>query len=161
MLMAYASDMAAEAYAEKRQERDCRASIEEAHTQVTSARSTTTPSHVYDAGLNAGFRSECLIKLGVADAAVQAAAECVELFEPQFVLSRGFAEIGLGKAYCLVGETDEAARIISRTADLAVSYGSTRLAGEVRDARAAVACVAPGSASLRELDGKLTAHGLV
>ncbi|MFE9575333.1 hypothetical protein ACFYO1_03020 [Nocardia sp. NPDC006044] len=43
----------------------------------------------------------------------------------------------------------------------AISYGSTRLASEVVDARTAVARVAPGSMSLRELDSKLTEHGLV
>ncbi|WP_405159810.1 helix-turn-helix domain-containing protein [Nocardia sp. NBC_01499] len=161
MLMAYSTDMAAEAYTRQGERRLCLSAIEDAHNLVTSTRYSPTPSHVYDAALNAGFRSECLIKLGVAEAAVPAAAECVELFDPAFVLSRGFAEIGLGQAYCLIGETDEAARIISRTADLAIGYGSTRLASEVVDARAAVARVAPGSMSLRELDGKLTEHGLI
>ncbi|MGK8555242.1 hypothetical protein [Nocardia gipuzkoensis] len=85
----------------------------------------------------------------------------MERIDPAFALSRGFADVGLGTALCLIGEADEATRIIARTADTAVTHGSARLASEVRVARDTISRTAPGSASLCELDTKLAAHRLV
>jgi hypothetical protein len=60
------------------------------------------------------------------------------MIDPAYALSRGFADVGLGTALCLTGEADEAASIVGRTADVAVGYGSSRLAGEVVSARNAI-----------------------
>ncbi|WP_067475445.1 helix-turn-helix domain-containing protein [Nocardia amamiensis] len=159
-LLAYARDMAAEAHAELRQAHECRTALDEAREIIERAAYTHLPTYVYDPALNAGFAAECLIKLGVGNHAVTAANRCVELIDPAFALSRGFADVGLGTALCLIGEADEAARIIARTADTALTHGSARLTSEVRAARDTISHTAPGSASLRELDTKLTAHGL-
>ncbi|MEV0297161.1 helix-turn-helix transcriptional regulator [Nocardia sp. NPDC050710] len=159
-LLAYARDMAAEAHAELGQARECRTALDEAREIIDTAAGTQLPTYVYDPALHAGFAAECLIKLGVGEQAVAAATRCVQLIDPAFALSRGFADIGQGIALCLVGEVDEAVHIIVRSADTAVTYGSARLAGEVRDARDTIGRTAPGSASLRELDTELAAHGL-
>ncbi|MEV6325474.1 hypothetical protein AB0M45_30515 [Nocardia sp. NPDC051787] len=157
-LLAYARDMAAEAHAELDQVRECRTALDEAREIIETAASTHLPTYVYDAALNAGFAAECLIKLGIGDQAVAAAKGCVERIDPAFALSRGFADVGPGTALCLVGEADEAARIIARTA---ATHGSARLASEVRAARDTISHTAPGSARLRELDTKLAANSLV
>jgi hypothetical protein len=156
-LLAYARDMAAEAHAELGQTRECRTALDEAREIVDAAAATHLPSYVCDPALNAGFAAECLTKLGIGDEAVTAATRCVDLINPAFALSRGFADVGLGTALCLTGEVDKAAR----TSDTAVTHGSPRLASEVRGARDTIRNSAPGSASLRELDTKLAAHGLV
>lgn len=160
-LAAYARDMAAEAHAELGQARECRTALDQAREIIEAAAGTHLPSYVYDPGLNAGFAAECLIKLGLGDEAVTAATRCVNLIDPAFALSRGFADVGYGGSLCLIGEVDEAARIIARSADTAAAYGSARLAVEVRGARDTLGQAAPGSASLRDLDIKLAAHGLV
>lgn len=160
-LLAYSADMAAEAHAELGQVNQCRTALDEARTIIEDAAATHLPSYVYDRGLNAGFAAECLTKLGLGDQAVIAAHRCVDLIDPAYALSRGFADVGLGTALCLTGDADEAAAIITRTAATAASYGSARLADEVREARDTLQHAAPGCAEIRELDDALVAYGLV
>lgn len=85
----------------------------------------------------------------------------MDLIDPTFALSRGFGDVGLGTTLCLTGDADEAAAIIARTADTAASYGSARLAGEVRSARDTLHRTAPDSTAARTLDTALAAHGLM
>ncbi|WP_433717403.1 helix-turn-helix domain-containing protein (plasmid) [Nocardia sp. CA-084685] len=160
-LAAYSADMAAEAHAELGQADQCRAALDQAREIIENAAAAThLPSYVYDPGLNAGFAAECLTKLGLGDQAVTAAHRCVDLFDPAYALSRGFADVGLGTALCLTGEVDEAVTIIARTADTAANYGSARLAGEVVTARNTLHHTAPDSAAVRTLDAALAARGL-
>lgn len=124
-----------------------------------NAAATDLPSYVYDPGLNAGFAADCYTKLGLGSQAVTAAHRCLDLIDPAFALSRGFGDVGLGTALCLTGDADEAAAIIARTADTAASYGSARLAGEVRCARDTLHRTAPDCTAARTLDTALAAHG--
>jgi hypothetical protein len=160
-LAAYAKDMAAEAHAELGQARECRTALEQARDIIDNATvGIHLPTYVYDPALNAGFAAECLTTLGIGDQAVAEARRCVDLFDPAYTLSRGFADIGLGAALCLTGETDHAAHIIARTAETAATHGSARLAGEVRTARNTLHTTTGDSTLVRELDSKLAAAGL-
>ncbi|WP_280462738.1 helix-turn-helix domain-containing protein [Nocardia carnea] len=151
LLAAYALDMAAEAHAERGENRECLNALDEADDLV-SASTETVPTYVFDPAIHAGFRSECLVKLGAGQPAVTAARACVELIDPAYALSRGFADIGLAAALCHAGEIEESAGLVAATSATASTYGSARLAAEVQQAREALTAAAPGSAVVRELE---------
>ncbi|WP_174189872.1 helix-turn-helix domain-containing protein [Nocardia barduliensis] len=158
LLTAYALDMAAEAHAERGDARQCRSALDEANDLIDSAEATL-PAYVFDPAIHHGFRSECLVKLGDRQPAVTAARQCVDLIDPAYALSRGFADIGLAAALCQAGEIEESARITRVTSAVATAYGSPRLATEVQTTRLALKTVAPDAPVVRELDEYLAATG--
>ncbi|MEV0759597.1 helix-turn-helix transcriptional regulator [Nocardia sp. NPDC050435] len=158
-LIAYASDMSAEAYAARSDERRCRTALDFAEEVISSGAESPTPDHTYGPGLSAGFRAECLLTLGLPQVATPAAIACVEQFEVDTV-SRGFAEVGLANALTLGGEVDEAARLLGHGADLALAFGSPRLAMEVCESHERLTVSAPDASTVRQLGAKLIHHGL-
>ncbi|MDE1674770.1 helix-turn-helix domain-containing protein [Nocardia gipuzkoensis] len=158
LLTAYALDMAAEAHAERGDARQCRSALDEASDLIDSAEATL-PAYVFDPAIHHGFRSECLVKLGDRQPAVTAARQCVDLIDPAYALSRGFADIGLAAALCQAGEIEDSARITRATSTVATAYGSPRLATEVQTTRLALKTVAPDAPVVRELDEYLAATG--
>ncbi|MBF6081206.1 helix-turn-helix transcriptional regulator [Nocardia cyriacigeorgica] len=154
LLAAYALDMAAEAHAERGDARETRSALAEADDLVQTAE-TGVPTWVFDRAIHAGFASECLVKLGDRQPAVDAARDCVDLIDPAYALSRGFADIGLAAALCHAGDIDEAAALTCSTSTVATAYGSPRLAAEVQATHTALRAAAPNSAAVRELDAVL------
>ncbi|MFC8529400.1 helix-turn-helix domain-containing protein [Nocardia sp. NPDC057227] len=151
LLTAYALDMAAEAHAERGEARECRSALDEADDLIGSAE-PTLPTYVFDAAIHYGFRSECLVGLGDRRPAVTAVRRCVELIDPAYALSRGFADIGLAAALAHSGEIEESARITRATSAVATAYGSPRLASEVKGTRRTLAAVAPDATAVRDLE---------
>ncbi|WP_157762791.1 hypothetical protein [Nocardia yamanashiensis] len=160
LLLAYARDMAAEAHAQRGETRECLAALDESATLIAARPEPTLPTYVYDAGLSAGFRAEALTILGDADRALDAARHCVDLLDPAFGLSHGFARVGHGAALRLAGEIDEAATVLTRAAHDAVAYGSPRLHGEVVAELDCLITAAPSAASVRRLEMELSDCGL-
>ncbi|MCP2315661.1 Helix-turn-helix domain-containing protein [Nocardia amikacinitolerans] len=154
LLAAYALDMAAEAHAERGETRECRSALAEADDLIAHA-DATLPTYVFDPAIHAGFSSECLVKLGDKQPAVDAARRCVDLIDPSYALSRGFADIGLAASLCQAGHIEESAAITGATSTIATAYGSARLATEVQATRDALHAAAPTSPAVRELDAQL------
>jgi hypothetical protein len=148
--------MAAEAHAERCDTRQCRNALDEANDLIDSAEEAL-PTYVFDPAIHHGFRSECLVKLGDRQPVVTAARQCVDLIDPAYALSRGFADIGLAAALCQAEEFEESAHITRATSSIATAYGSPRLATEVQTTRNALETVAPGAPAVRELDEYLAA----
>ncbi|MBF6289984.1 hypothetical protein IU457_27960 [Nocardia cyriacigeorgica] len=151
LLTAYALDMAAEAHAERGEARECRTVLDEAD-ELVAASTESVPTYVFDPAIHAGFRSECLVKIGATSDAVAAARRCVDLIDPGYALSRGFADIGLASALYHAGEIEESAALVAATSTVARTYGSIRLEAEVQHTRKALSTAAPGSPTVRELD---------
>lgn len=154
LLAAYALDMAAEAHAERGDARECRTALDEAD-ELVAASTASVPTYVFDPAIHAGLRSECLVKLGATGPAVAAARRCVDLIDPAYALSRGFADIGLAAALRQAGEIEESATLVAATSTTASTYGSARLAGEVHQTRTALSATAPGSPAVRDLEPDL------
>ncbi|MCX4097771.1 helix-turn-helix transcriptional regulator [Nocardia sp. alder85J] len=150
-LYAYSRDMAAEAHAELGDTRECLTVLDDARTALDSAPSATLPSYVYDPALSAGFAAESLTKLGLAAEAIDAGQRCVDLFDPSYALSRGFADIGLAAALTAGRQYDRATDIVLATAAVADAYGSPRLAGEVLATGSSIRQQAPRSQAARLL----------
>jgi tetratricopeptide (TPR) repeat protein len=136
-LRAFASDMAARAYAADGQRDACLAALDTAHTTLTAA-GDRTPSYglFYDEALHVSFRGECHLRLGEADRAVSYAQQSLAALDRSCVRDVGMTTVDLGQAYAQRKEIDEAARLLGDAGDIAARNSSARLTERLQRARA-------------------------
>lgn len=162
MLRAYTADVAARAYAGMGNQRACFDALDIAQEGVVDATPqtpATSLAYFYGRGQLASTRSGCLLQLGDAVGAEQAAQEALRLMESSFVRNRAFATIDLGNAYLVAGELEQAAQVVGNGAALAARNRSARVVQTIGQARTRMRPWQDTSA-VRELDAKLVSYGL-
>ncbi len=162
LLRAYTADVAARAYAGMGNDRACFDALESAHVGVANATPQTpgtSLAYFYGQGQLAQTRSLCLLQLGDALRAEQAARESLSLVGSSFVRNQAFSTVHLGNAYLATGELEQAARVVGDGAALAVRNRSARVVQTIGHARARMRPWQDTSA-VRELDAKLVSYGL-
>jgi tetratricopeptide (TPR) repeat protein len=157
-LRAFASDIAARAYAADGQRDACLAALDTAHTTLTAA-GDRTPSYglFYDEALHMSFRGECHLKLGEADHAVSYAQQSLATLDRSCVRDVAMTTIDLGQAYTQRKEVDEAARLLGDAGDIAARNSSARLTERLHQARAMLQPWEHTTA-VRQLDDRLASY---
>lgn len=162
LLRAYAADVAARAYAGAGNRRACLEALDTAQAGVANA-SPQSPAtsfvYFYGSAQLAQTRSLCLLQLGNAAQAEQAARESLAQIEDSFVRNKAFSTIHLGNAHLAAGELEQAAEVVGDGAALASRNRSVRVIQTIAQTRAAMKPWQDTSA-VRELDAKLVGYGL-
>ncbi|MGH3906977.1 MAG: hypothetical protein ACRDTE_22775, partial [Pseudonocardiaceae bacterium] len=119
-----------------------------------------SPAYFYNEGFLASQKSDCLLRLRKPNEAATSAKAGLALFDKRFVGSRAFCTLHLGNARLQSGEIDEAARLVSDAAGLAVQTRSARLVKELRTTRGHMQPW-QNTHAVKALDDQLAAYGLV
>lgn len=136
-LQAYATDVAARAYASMGQTNTCLQQLEHIERSLATVADDAPEHfrmHFYTTGQFAGTRSLCLLQLGDTDGAIAAGHEALASANPAFVRNLAFTKLYLGDAYTATGAAQEAAAVIGEAAALAVHNRSARLVQRLRAA---------------------------
>lgn len=158
-LQAYASDVAARAYAADRQHHSCLTALDHAQTLLTAANEAPSKHvDIYDEGLHASIRGGCYLELGGPQRALEAAHRSMAALDPSFVRNRAMTAVDIGVAHTRRREIDEAARVIGDAAELTTVNHSARLVTVIRGARLAMQDWHT-SPAVRALDDRLACYG--
>lgn len=170
LLVSYACDVGARAYATIVRHSSSRASdytactrfLDQAGTDLATAGDTDsgrTLLHFYDEGLHKSTRTLCLLDLGEITQALPLAQEAVDRIDPAFVRNLAFARLDLARAHIEARQTrdiDAASDEIAKAAQLSGHNTSPRLISSVLEARSALDPWST-SAAVRQLDHQLAA----
>jgi hypothetical protein len=162
LLQAYASDVAARAFALDGQRSVCLAELDTAGRAVASTASRhDRPSLVYfyGPGQFASTESHCLLQLNDIGPAAQAARTSLELLDGSFVRNVAFSTLALAEAHVRGRDIDRAAQVLGDAGELVARNRSARLTQRLRAGRSQLAQW--GSArAVRALDDRLATYGL-
>jgi len=161
LLRAWAAATVARAYARDGQQSACLAELDTARAGIAAA--TGQPSvvaGVFDEGLHASIRGECLLQLHRPADAVQATERSLATLDRTYVRNVALTTVDLGSARLKCGDVDHAAATLEQAADLAVQNRSARLAGEIHTVRARMQPW-QDSQAVTQLDERLRAYQLV
>lgn len=114
------------------------------------------PSYsTYDEAIHISIRGECHLRLGEAARAVSYRRQALDVLDHScFTRDVTMAVIGLGEAYVLCTEIDEAARLLGDAGEIAAGNSSARLIGWLEQVRAGMEPWRDTRA-VRELDERL------
>jgi hypothetical protein len=163
LLRAYASDVAARAYAMEGERTPCLIELDRAEQFISVAESRGTPprsmAYFYGRGQLDATRSQCLLQLGEPGPAITVGHAAMSSIGPSFVRNRAFSALRVGGAYLASGEIDQAARVLGDVARLAAQNGSARLMEEFR---ATWGQLRPWARTheVRDLDDLVSGYGL-
>jgi hypothetical protein len=161
-LQAYASDVAARAFALDGQRSACLAELEAADRAVSAATARRErPSFVYfyGPGQFAYTQSLCLLQLDDDGQAAQAARSSLELLDGSFVRNVAFSTLALADAHVRARDVDRAAQALGDAGELVARNRSARLTQRLRAGRSQLAQCGSVKA-VRTLDDRLAAYGL-
>ncbi|MGH3569382.1 MAG: helix-turn-helix domain-containing protein [Pseudonocardia sp.] len=161
LLRAWAAATVARAYARDGQQSACLAELDTARAGIAAA--TGQPSvvaGVFDEGLHASIRGECLLQLHRPADAAQATERSLATLDRTYVRNVALTTVDLGSARLECGDLDHAAATLEQAADLAVQNRSARLAGEIHAVRARMQPWQDSGAVI-QLDERLRAYQLV
>ncbi|HEY3894256.1 MAG TPA: helix-turn-helix transcriptional regulator [Pseudonocardiaceae bacterium] len=133
-----AAQRAATAYAFDGRRKECLVELESARNDLASAGqvSAESPVYFYNEGYLVSHESECLLRLGRPQEAVESANSGLTLYDKSFVDGYAVCALHLGNAHLQSGEIDEAARALGDAAGLAAQTRSARLVTELHATRA-------------------------
>jgi tetratricopeptide (TPR) repeat protein len=157
---AYAADVAARAFAVDRQRDGCRQAIDaEGAALARCAPGAVEPSwwYFYDESFYWSTKTECALRLGDPDAALDASDRSISLVDPTNVHNLAFRTLFIAEAHLQKGSVTEAARHIGETAILASVNTSQRIHERIGGLRATLA-PHERSKPVRELDEILAAY---
>lgn len=163
LLRAYTADVAARAYAGMGNHRACLDALDIAQTGIADAvpqTPATSFAYFYGPAQLAATRSLCLLQLGDAAPAEEAARESLTRMGNSFVRNRAFSTIYLGNAYLAAGDLEQAAATVGDGAALAARNRSARVLQTIDQARAGMSPW-ESTPAVRELDAKLASYGLL
>jgi len=163
LLHAYADEVAAIAYATDSNDhkKRCLKALDSAHYDIFGAELSSERSlaRFNGPGFLASFKSECMLKLGQAENAQQAALDSLAQIDTVFVRNRALAYLDLANAHIAAHEIDNAAKAIGESAVLAASCRSSRLVESIHQARSGIS-TRHGNTYVRELDDLLASYEL-
>src|SRR5262249_51560031 len=142
LLQAYASDVAARAFALDGQRSACLAELDAAGRAVSSAASRRDrPSLVYFYGPGQFAYTESLCRLQLDDPgpAAQAARSSLELLDGSFVRNMAFSTLILAEAHMRGRDIDQAAQVLGDAGELVARNRSARLTQQLRAGRSQLA----------------------
>ena len=159
-LRAYAADVAARAYAAAGQRDACLHALDTAHTVLTTADGHAPSYSTYDEAIHISIRGQCHLRLGEAERAVSYRRQALDVLDHScFTRDVVMAGIGLGEAYVLCTEIDEAARLLGDAGEIAAGNSSARLIGRLEQVRAGMEQW-KDTRAVRELDERVGGWGL-
>ncbi len=154
-LHAFCADGAARVYAVDGQRDACLAALDVAKTALGEI-GDQAPGYIwrYSEDVHLSKCGECHLKLGDAKRAADCAQQSLATLDSSFARSVALTTVHLGRAYVLVDEIDEAARLIGDAGEIAAHNSSIRLIKVVRQGRADLQPWA-NTAAVRALDDRL------
>jgi len=163
LLQAYASDVAARAFALDGQRTACLAELASAERAVSAAtghRDRPSLIYFYGPGQFAQTQSLCLLQLDDAGQAAQAARTSLELLDGSFVRNVAFSTLALADAHVRARDVDRAAQMLGDAGELVARNRSARLMQRLQTSRSQLAQWGSAKA-VRTLDDRLAVYGLV
>jgi tetratricopeptide (TPR) repeat protein len=160
-LQAYATDMAAQAYAADGQPELCLAALDAADTALaTTGGPQLDYIYFYDEGVHTQMRCSCYLELHEPQRAAACAQQSLKTFGQSHIRNVAFVTVNLAIARMQSHEIDEAARLPGDAGEIAAGNSSARLAKQVQQARADLRPW-QDTAAVSALDDRLTSYGLV
>jgi tetratricopeptide (TPR) repeat protein len=112
------------------------AELHRAETALSRRDDSPSLSYWYDEAFLQGIRGQCLLRLGRPAEALALIEPAVSALDPTIsVRNLAMTNIDLSATYLQLGEVEQAARTLSKSAHLAVRNRSVRLALRLRNAR--------------------------
>ena len=160
-LRAYATDVAARAYAADGQPTACFTALDAANAALAKSGSQELGYvHFYDEPIHIAVRGLCHLELHQGQHAAVYAQQSLKNLDHSHVRNFAFATANLGRAYAQSKEIDEAARLFGDAGEIAARNSSVRLIEVLKQGRADLQPWQHTTA-VRALDDRLTAQGLV
>ncbi|MBV9011005.1 MAG: hypothetical protein JO272_02950 [Pseudonocardiales bacterium] len=156
----YAAERAAIAFAVDRQEGACRKKLDAA--QAAIARFGTDADdprwhYFFNESFFWGTASDCALRLGDPDRALETASKSLAIADPADVHNRAFRMLFHADAFTQKGEIDEASRALGEAVTLTATHTSSRIRQRITELRMALAPW-QDSRPVRELDDLMAAY---
>lgn len=160
-LRAHCAAKAAKAYAADGQEEACLTELDEAEKALGGI-GDQAPGYIYlyDEGLHVSNCGECHLSLRNGGRTADYAQQSLATLDPSLTRIVALTTVDLGRARVQSHDIDEAARLLGDAGEIAAHNTSTRLIEVLKQGRADLRPWQHTTA-VRELDERLTSHGLV
>lgn len=159
-LRAFASDVAARAYAMDEQDAACGQHLHQAREYITAYEGGSTLVHFYNAELLDSIQGMCLLQLHQPAQAIQHTSQSLARIDRSYVRNIAFNTVYLGQAQLAARNVDGAADSLGDAAALAVHNHSARLVQHIQDLHTELTPW-QDTRAVQQLDDRLRGYGLV